>query len=366
MGPLSISLIVDGRGDVTARAWRGGAAEKGERRVDLTGLDGRVLRVFERWLMVPDRSWDREDIQVFGRLLHRKLFSGKLWDWVERRLGERGDELLRLQLAFPIDAASSRLATLPWEFLCDPEDRFLVLTPGLMLSRSLPPGVTARRTAATTDVVRVLPVVGETESDWLGPVDYEPVLEALATVDGKAGIEILEPEIQVTAAGLATAVAHTRPHVLHYIGHGRFDERSGKGAVALKGEDGATRWVDEDDLADRLCTPEWTPTVVVLHACEGGSTDYEYRYAGLAPTLVRRGVHSVVAMQYPLTNETANLFSTTLYDALAREQYLDEAVQTARHAIWDANRDARLLGVPMIYQQNAAALLGPAAGKDSP
>jgi hypothetical protein len=79
---------------------------------------------------------------------------------------------------------------------------------------------------------------------------------------------------------------------------------------------------------------------------------------------VRQGIQSVVAMQYPVTNETANEFSTALYEALADRLYLDEAVQTARQQIWEATKDARLLGVPTIYQRDAAPLLGVPAEKE--
>lgn len=362
MRPLSISVMVSPEGAVTARAWRSGAAKSADEHVELAGLDGRVLRVFERWLMEQDRVWDREDIRVFGQLLHRKLFPGQLWSWVEQQIKGRGKDLVRLQLAFAADAASSRLASLPWEFLCTPDragndGRFLVLTPGLMLSRSVPAG-TRKRAAVTVQEVRVLPVVGDAHNDWLGTVDYESALAAIAAVGGRDDFDIIDPAVEVTKAELASRVVATRPHVVHYIGHGRFSEQTGKGSVALRADGGGTCWVDEDDLADRLCSDDWTPTIVVLHACEGGRNDYEYRHAGLAPSLVRRGVQCVVAMQYPVTNETAVEFSTALYGALAQHQYLDEAVQTARQHIWQATNDARLLGVPMIYQRNAAPLLG--------
>lgn len=362
MPPLSISVIVSPEGAVTARSWRTGAEKSVDQQVDLTGLDGRVLRVFERWLMEQDRVWDREDIRVFGQLLHRRLFPGQLWGWIEQQIKQRGKDLVRLQLAFPADAASSRLASLPWEFLCAPgrsgnDGRFLVLTPGLMLSRSVPPG-TPQRAAVTLKQVRVLPVVGDAHNDWLGEVDYEPALDAIAALGGGGNFEILDPAVEVTEAGLASIVAATQPHVVHYIGHGRFREQTGKGSIALTAAGGGTGWVDEDDLADRLCTDDWAPTIVVLHACEGGRNDYEYRHAGLAPSLVRQGVQCVVAMQYPVTNETAIEFSSALYGALGQHQFLDEAVQTARQHIWQATNDARLLGVPMIYQRNAEPLLG--------
>lgn len=371
MGPLSISILVSPDGAVKARCWRSRTEKSGQQQVDLTGLDGRVLRVFQRWLMEHDRAWDREDIRVFGQLLHRKLFPGQVWSWIEEQLEKRGDDLVRLQLAFPADAASSRLASLPWEFLCAPDrpgndGRFLVLTPGLMLSRSVPPG-TPPRAAVTMKEVRILPVVGDAHSDWLGRVDYKPVLRAIAASGERLDFKVLDPAVEVTAADLADRVAAMQPHVVHYIGHGRFSEQTGKGAVALCAAGGGTCWVDEDNLAERLCRDEWAPTIVVLHACEGGRNDYEYRHAGLAPSLVRQGVQCVVAMQYPVTNEAAIDFSSALYDALADHQYLDEAVQTARRRLWEATEDARLLGVPMIYQRNASPLLGaPLAKRGGP
>jgi hypothetical protein len=360
MEPLSISIVVAPDGRTQGRSWRDGAQRDG-RRVDLTGLDGRVLRLFERWL-TDERAWSFDDIRVFGQLLHRQLFSDQLWNWVEEQIDARGPDLVRLQLAFPVDAASSRLATLPWEFLCAPDrpgrdGRFLVLMPELMLSRSVPPG-TPRRASVQTECVRVLPVVGVADDEWLGPVDYQPVLDEITASGRRTEFVVLDPAHGVTAEALAGVVAHARPHLVHYIGHGRFDPATGRGAVALCARDGGTKWVDEDHLARLLCTEEWTPAIVVLHACEGGRTDYEYRHAGLAPGLVRQGVQCVVAMQYSVTNETATAFSAELYAALAQGRYLDAAVQSARDAIWRAERDARLLGVPMIYQRNAAPLLG--------
>jgi hypothetical protein len=366
VGPLSITVNVSPKGAVRARAWRSGTQKLGQQ-VDLTGLDGRVLRLFERWLMEPDRAWDREDIRVFGQLLHRRLFSPELWSWIEEQINNRGDDLVRLQLAFPADAASSRLASLPWEFLCAPDRHredgpLLVLMPGLMLSRTVP---SPQRAAPPVDKVRVLPVVGDADNDWLGTVDYEPVLHAVAAAGERRDFEILAPAVEVTRTGLADRVRVTRPHVVHYIGHGRFDGETGKGSLALSAADGGTSWTDEDELADALRPDGWTPTVVVLHACEGGRNDYEYRHAGLAPSLVRQGVQCVVAMQYPVTNETAIRFSKALYEALADRQFLDEAVQTARKCLWEATNDARLLGVPMIYQHNAAPLLGDPAEREA-
>jgi hypothetical protein len=366
--PLSISMEVSPDGAVEARNWRTDTHKRAQKEINLTGLDGRVLRVFERWLMEHERVWNREDIRVFGQLLHQCLFPPDIWSWIEEQTESRRGDLVRLQLSFPADAASSRLASLPWEFLCAPnrhdqDGQFLVLMPELMLSRTVPgPGLAA----VTMDKVRILPVVGDADNARLGAVDYEPALEAVAAAGERPDFEILEPVVEVTRTELADTVCATRPHVVHYIGHGRFDGQTGRGSLALAAAGGGTSWIDEDDLADALRPDGWTPTIVVLHACEGGRNDYQYRHAGLAPSLVRQGIQCVVAMQYPVTNETANEFSKALYEALADRQHLDEAVQTARRRIWQATtpKDARLLGVPTIYQRNAAPLLGVSAEKE--
>lgn len=361
MPPNAVSVLVSPNGAVSARSWHQGTGhDNDDFRVDLTGLDGRVLRVFDRWLLEHDRAWEREDIRVFGQLLHRRLFSPELWRYVRRQLDERKKSVLRLQLSFPADAASSRLAALPWEYLCAPDQggdgQFLVLTPGLLLSRSVPPGAPVRPAPALTQV-RVLPVVGRIHS-FLGRVDHEDAIEAITAAGDRAGFTVLDAAVEVPEQKLVERVAAQRPDVVHYIGHGHFTPETGKGALLLWAEDGEPGWVDEDRLADGLCTEEWTPSVVVLHACEGGRNNYDYRHAGLAPALVRKGVHSVIGMQYPVTNETAITFTTALYDALADRQYLDEAVHTARRSIWQKSADARLLGVPMIYQRDAVPLLG--------
>lgn len=363
--PLSISVQVSTKGAVRARCWHDNTAKDGAGTVDLTGLDGRVLRVFERWLMDYERTWLEHDVRVFGQLLHRRLFTPALWHWIEQKFQASGKDVARLQLEFPADAASSRLASLPWEYLCAPDrpqaqGQFLVMMPQIMLSRTVPGPALAD---VASEAVRILPVVGDADNAALGTVEYDEVLEAVDAVGQRVDFEALDPVVEPTVAKLQAQVDATRPHVVHYIGHGRYRDDTASGALALRADDGGTAWVEEDVVVHALCRHDWAPTIVVLHACEGGRTDFEYRHAGLAGSLVRSGVQCVVAMQYPVTNTTAVEFSTTLYDALGARQPLDTAVQTARVRLWDMTKDARLLGVPMVYQRDATPLLAEPAGK---
>jgi hypothetical protein len=361
-----VSVRVGSDGTLSLRNWATGAQCNPTTRLDLSGLDGQVLRLFERWMSLRDRSWQEEEIRVFGQLLHRRLFPGDCWDWVKRQAATREDDPVRLMLAFPADQASSRLASLPWEYLCAPDPvggsgRFLVLEPWLVLSRVVPSG-TLDYVERPDARVRILPVVGDATNSRLGIVDYDDVLQAIKESETRPGFSMLEPMLDATAAGLRATVTGPeglRPHVVHFLGHGRF--REGRGAVALCDPDGGTDWVDETRLARALCSDDWAPALVILHACEGGALQFEERFAGLAATLVQAGVLYVIAMQYAVTNSTARLFSTALYDALSQRRSLDEAVQGARRTVWEQTEDPRLLGVPMVYQRTAEPLLGGAS-----
>lgn len=367
MSRVQITVRVGSDGALSLRNWANGAQCNPEGRVDLSGLDGRVLRLFERWLTVRDRRWDDEEIRTFGQLLHRRLFPGECWEWVERQARTRGDDAVRLMLAFPSDQASSRLASLPWEYLCTPDrpgrnGRFLVLEPWLVVSRIVPSG-TLDQVDEPGSEVRILPVVGDAENPRLGRVDYHDVLAAIRQVGGRPGFTMLDPVIEATAAELRAAMAGReglRPHLVHFLGHGRF--RDGHGAVALRDPAGGTDWVDEKRLASTLCSDDWSPALVVLHACEGGAVDFGERFAGLAPTLVQAGTRYVIAMQYAVTNSTAVAFSTALYAALEGSP-LDEAVHLARRALCEEGSDPRLLGIPMVYQRTAEPLLAGARGE---
>jgi hypothetical protein len=359
---VQISVRVGSDGTLSLRNWANGAQCNPATRVDLSGLDGRVLRLFERWMSIRDRRWDEEEIRIFGQLLHRRLFPGDSWEWVGRQSDARGDDLVRLMLAFPADQPSSRLASLPWEYLCVPDrpgrnGRFLVLEPWLVLSRVVPSG-TLEHVEPPDEQVRILPVVGDAANPRLGSVDYDDVLQAIKETEERRGFSMLPPMLEATAAGLRAAMSgpqNLRPHVVHFLGHGRF--RDGRGAVALRDPGGGTDWVDESRLARALCSEDWSPALVVLHACEGGAVEFEERFAGLAPALVQAGALCVIAMQYAVTNTTARAFSTTLYAALAHRQSLDDAVHVARRALWEETEDPRLLGIPMVYQRTAEPLL---------
>ena len=114
-----ISVTVGLDGQVSARRLEDDAQYQGGGKIGWSGLDRRLVGLFERWLRLRDRSWEEDEIRAFGDLLHRCLFPDDVWAWVEQQLDR--DTTTRLSLTFPWEGDYARLAAVPWEFLHAPD-----------------------------------------------------------------------------------------------------------------------------------------------------------------------------------------------------------------------------------------------------
>jgi hypothetical protein len=122
-------------------------------------------------------------------------------------------------------------------------------------------------------------------------------------------------------------------HVLHYAGHGDFDE------------DNSDRvgWVFKSGLLtaremERLAAP---PLLVVANACLSARTSVKGDRPDLLPSLAdeffRRGVRDYVGTAWEVNDEGASLFAETFYESLLATPAppLGEAVRVARCALFD-------------------------------
>jgi hypothetical protein len=359
-----ISVEVDWKGFVQGRRLANNrTSPKG--RVELTGLDADLIRLFERWLVLRERQWREDEIRAFGSLLHRYLFESHVWSWIESAIDAlaAGDRI-RLELSFPAKPPYSRLAAMPWEYLYQParggrNGCFLAADARIVLSRYIPLEAGEGGFAAAEDL-RMLIAISQPDDRRLGPVMYDDVLAAIEQWAQESGVAVSVVH-NPTAAQLQKAVAPPGgqgPHLVHFMGHGEFDPDYGEARLALVADDGGTDWVPDQRLADIFSRASVAPRAVVLHSCEGGRADFSVSFAGLAPQLARSGVQCVVAMQYAVTNETAIAFSTSLYKHLTAGQDIDIAVQESRWEIsgLNDNRDPRLLGIPVLYTQSRGGL----------
>lgn len=317
------------------------------------GAVGRIRRARSLVVEIEGENGTRGiDLRTLGRRLFREIFSGeirRLYDRCRTRVTADGRQGLRIRLQ--LDPALPELAPLcglPWELLDPGEDDFLGLD---------------RRTPIT----RFLDVACPSE-----PVPFEPPLRVLVVVSHPSGVEPLnlgqEQDVIEKAWGKEGAVSVrflpwatlsalreeliSQPvQVLHFMGHGEFDLRTGWGVLIFETRAGQQDRVSGRELGAILRGIS-LPPLVVLNACETGMSapDGELpAFAGVATALVKEGVPAVVAMQLPVSDAAAIAFSGALYRRLAAGDPVEAAVTEGRMAIHLEDRGSLEWGTPVLF-----------------
>jgi hypothetical protein len=346
----------DPRARVTARCRAGEdsafcemPAELGRVSPALARLDlRRGLRHLD--LSSPDSASGRTSLKPreVGDLLFKTIFSGpirQLYDRVCGGYGEAGKGV-RIRLHFD-PSRSAGLCELPWELLYIAETKDYL-------------GFDRR-----TPVVRYVELQ---RPNTVTP--FRPPLRVLAAAANPPGTALLDLEkecelIRNALAGSAhevVVVPRARPevlrgmlrqgpfHVLHFMGHGVFDDAKGTGALLLESEDGYENIVSGEVLANHL--KGCLPPLVVVNACESARTASGHGhdfFAGIASSLVMAGVPAVVAMRAPVTDRAAIAFSKALYQDLATGSPVDAAVAEGRLAIYGLDPTSFEWAVPVLF-----------------
>ncbi|HQQ78463.1 MAG TPA: CHAT domain-containing protein [Thermoanaerobaculia bacterium] len=351
-------LLVDGTPPRLVASWagarvvepfetRGGVA--GERMRKIIALHERVLRALDGRGAGPLPK--AAELHAYGAVLFETLFPGevrRLWD------AARGASARPLELAFT--SALDWIADKPWELAWDPSRRRF-LSDDAVLVRNVFGAIPPEAPAARQGPLRVLVAVAQ-------PRDATPVSARLETAAirsafaplVKSGHAVLDVLPAATPSGLHRKLGAARVDVLHFVGHGAWDEREGTGALLLVDGRGRGTWLDADRLRRLLCGRGLK--LVVLNACEtgrGGRNDF---LRGVAPALLAGGIPAVVANQYKVLDTSATAFARHLVWALARGHALGEAAREARVAVAVA-RSAEPMdwAVPVLYARDTSFVL---------
>lgn len=306
---------------------------------------------------------EAEQVQAFGRELFQALFGGQVGAryLISQREALRQGKGLRLKLRIQ----PPELATLPWEFLYDPQEAEYVV-----LSRMTP-------------VVRYLEVPQAVE-----PLLVTPPLRVLGMVASPGDLPALDVarEKQRIEMALAAARAEGRVavtwmegaswrdlqramrqgpwHVFHFVGHGGFDRTADEGFVALVHSNGETDRFNATRLGRMLSDHHWL-RLVVLNACEGATGSQQDIFSSTAATLVRRGIPAVLAMQYEITDRAAIEMARTFYELLAEGAAVDDALAETRKAISFRAANSFEWGTPVLFMRAPDGVLFEVAKPDT-
>lgn len=276
-------------------------------------------------------SESERQAQELGQILFDFLFNGDsraLFD-LNRLESERQETPIRLLLT----VEPPELAALPWELLYHSrEGEFLALSQSTPVIRYAAAPY-AQNALTVTPPLRVLGIVAA-PNDWENldiAQEKQRLEEALAPLQQNQLAELVWLEGQ-TRRDLQRAMRTGPWHVIHFIGHGGFDQQREEGYIVLCDETGAAAHLYAVELA-RLVADHPSLRLTFLNACEGAAASQSDDLASSAAALVRRSVPAVVAMQYPISDAGAIEFARTFYESLADNLPVEAAVTDARKSV---------------------------------
>lgn len=280
-------------------------------------------------------------VRVLGEALFNALFDvGLRQDFVSTYNQVVHDEHKLLRIELDIDEAQlPDVAALPWEFMRVPAAAnlgviWLSTATNLVFSRrrshwfapramQLPPGQKLRigvAVAAPPD---------------LGPLMHKEEIAALkqAIDNNPTQFELLPVLLDANPIKLDGLLAQ-RPHIFHFIGHGRLhqtDHGTENQLALVHGTIGNADWIEAEFFSELFNT--YRPSIVLLQSCEGARLDTAQAFVDAAAKIVRQNVPVVVAMQYPVKNKTSIHFSARFYEEVANGRPVDQAAQNGRRLL---------------------------------
>lgn len=275
---------------------------------------------------------DAEQVRRLGASLFDALFAGGMGVALAGSLARIDDrDGLRLNLRLH---RTPELAALPWELLYDAAARrFLALDERTQVVRYLALNQPEPEALHVSPPLRMLAVLVspadreelDVEREWVG------LSQALAPLQASGGLvlERLEPP---TLDALRRRLLRDPVHILHFVGHGLFDETNGTGGLAFADADDQTSLVAAADVATLLHNHR-SLRLVFLNACEGAIGSQADVFSGVAQTLVQQGIPAAIAMQREISDGAASVLAGAFYEAVSADYPVEAALAQARIAL---------------------------------
>lgn len=287
----------------------------------------------------------------FGKSLFDAVFTGELLSCFQRSFdaAQQKEQWLRLRLRLK---NAPDLAGLPWEFLYSSSlNRFLALSRRTPVVRyfDLPEPPSPLNVTLPINILVVISSPLELPTLDVAH-EWDILKKAFHKLERKSLVRIDRLE-SATLANLQRKLQEREYHILHFIGHGDFDHDKQEGVLLFEDEAGSKRAENGQRLGTLLhdCS---SLRLVVLNACSGASTSEFNPFAGAAQSLVQQGVPAVIAMLFPVQDETALTFADSFYDFLTEGYPLEAALAETRKAILAKSNETEW-GAPILFMRAA-------------
>lgn len=240
------------------------------------------------------------------------------------------------------------LHTLPWELLFDPDEQVNLGTAAdISLVRHFPQRIPVRPTDVRLPL-RLL--VAMAMPDDIVALDVErekAIIQQALNKDEKEQQVTIHFVENATPATLIEALRSFQPHIFHFVGHGFYED--GQAYAVLENESGRAQLISDSNFRE-ICLSSRETRLVVLNACQSAVPVGSRSFVGLAPSLLQRQISAVIAMQYPIRDEAALIFTRHFYHSVATGFPIDLAISEARRSILvELGMDRPDWAAPVLY-----------------
>jgi len=287
------------------------------------------------------------EMKDFGALLFQEAVSGPVRDFYQKCQAQADREGAGMRLRLTLDQS---VDDLPWEFLVLNDD-FMALNPRSPVVRYIS-GAASCSLVKVEYPLRLLIVIAKPSDEDPLDTDLEKdsITAALKPLTDQGVVHLTFIEGNNTWKKLMDALLPNRTHILHFIGHGTFDEKNNEGVLIMADENGKTESVESERLRV-LVQGRSRLALIVLNSCLGAQGGDAQPFSSVAAGLVKSGIPAVIAMQFEISDEAAREISETFYTSLSLNMPVDAALTEARRRIFLSNRNSLEWATPILYMQ---------------
>lgn len=290
---------------------------------------------------------DKEMID-FGINLFDTLFQGdvlRLYDEARSRQRHR-----KLDLVFT--SMIPWIAEKPWEFAYDKVRCSFLATEDIHLIRNVLTAVPASIIPPRAGPLRLLVVAAQPVGFGRLSIEqevkvilrgFQPLIDA-----GCITVEVLPHATPSLVHGRLQTESFD---VVHFIGHGKFDEETQTGSLIFENDRGGQYELGERSVREIFC--QRGVRLVFLNACQTGSGGRADFNKGVAQSLVAHGLPALVANQYSVLDSSATSFAQHFYWAMAQGMSIGQAAREARIAVnYSLSGEPIDWAVPVVYARD--------------
>jgi hypothetical protein len=310
--------------------------------------------------LYPQQAATQWPLEMVGDHLFKALLNGPVRRLFDMSLAADPERGVRVRIHIdPRDERLRPLAGLPWELLyCADTCEFLNLNRRTPVVRSLD---ALQRTVPVTltPPLRVLLVMANPE----GTSKLELAEERTRVEKALRTVSSLEPKVleHATAKGLRRCLVAETFQIVHFMGHGSFQDDDAEGFVLLESEEGSSDPVSGELLAT-LLKQGTGPALVILNACKTARSSERGDappFSGVAAALVGKGIPAVLAMRTVIGDRAAITLTEEIYERLAAGDSIEAAVSEARLALYGGPQAPPDWAIPALFVRSTVSFVLP-------